>query len=639
MRIESPVGCTSPTGDPAEEKTACDGSASLFTNILDCFRVLLSGSLTEDAVTCEAPAAAGKPPDRSQITPAEASPSPAMTETAATRLNGVRPDDSTPCKNRGEGSEACAGPVPTAPAGASFHWAVPESVGTGQPAHGTSDPAPRQTGARGHEVFAAAVAGMPTGFPQQAEVSVVALDQQGCVPVVETVTPKGDIEEGEGSPASADTASGLGLTPRSGGQGYEVTNPQESTPVAGQTQQSVPVQATAAALMIDGTVFLPDNPSRTDGSTPVLSPFSAHSPLVTPVNKGTETQVNALAASVTPWMPQRSGNAARASTSEPGGQTADIEAAPEPTSVPDGSIAYTRATRMGEGTGPSVDASSEEHLTGPQFLAQKLPEKVLSTISGQPTAGHEAGNRAESRPDTTVFRVDANLPSQAESATRPAGALRNATPVDAATLAVEAEKVLAGRGRPRTIVEGGAREDSAVNSLSAVARDAQISLQATAGVKDVRAPAFVFEVAERISAVVAGGHGEVTIQLKPDQFGRMNIVAESCAGGILARITTESASLKQYLESNLPALQQALQDQGLKVERIDVMLQEGLSQQQTLNQWQHNFGHAPGGHDSGKNARLAAPAQARPAEPANEITLDAVILGALHPHSTFHTVA
>jgi len=69
------------------------------------------------------------------------------------------------------------------------------------------------------------------------------------------------------------------------------------------------------------------------------------------------------------------------------------------------------------------------------------------------------------------------------------------------------------------------------------------------------------------------------------------------------------------------------------------MVQEGLSQHQSASQWQQSFGHAPGGHEGGRNARFAAPALDEPAEPANEITLDAAILGALYPHSTFHTVA
>jgi flagellar hook-length control protein FliK len=172
-----------------------------------------------------------------------------------------------------------------------------------------------------------------------------------------------------------------------------------------------------------------------------------------------------------------------------------------------------------------------------------------------------------------------------------------------------------------------------------MARDAQIAPQSGSGVKDLKAPAFVFEVAERISAVVTGVRGEVTIQLKPDQFGRMNIVAESGASGILARITTESASLKQYLESNLPVLQQALHDQGFRVERIDVLVQEGLSQQQSPNQWQHSFGHAPGGHDSERSPRFTPSDAVQPGDAASEITLDATVMGALHPNSTFHTIA
>jgi len=63
---------------------------------------------------------------------------------------------------------------------------------------------------------------------------------------------------------------------------------------------------------------------------------------------------------------------------------------------------------------------------------------------------------------------------------------------------------------------------------------------------------FVFEVAERISMVVAGNRNEVTIQLRPENLGRMKVVAESGTAGLIARITTELGSVKQLLENSLP---------------------------------------------------------------------------------------
>jgi hypothetical protein len=638
MRIESAVGCPTSAGESAEDKTVRDGSTGLFTNILDCFRVLLSGSLSEDAATCETPAATGKPADRSQIVRADTSIFPVMHESSATRPNTDSADELTLRKNCRELPATCPGPAPTVPIGVTFNLAAPEFAETGQPSPGTQDGSARPAGAIGEEVLTAAAARMPSGFAQQAETLISFLNRQDGVSVDDTAASRSEIEAGEESTTSADSAADLNLKPESPGQCREVANPPIPTPAASQAAPAVMAQATATVLMMGMNLGQPDQSSVNTDDTPVPSSFSVHSAPGMPWTRGTETQSGFAAASVTSWMPPRSGNAAKGDMGHAVGSTVKGEAEPETTALPEGSSAYSRVIRVDDGTVQAADASVEARLAGSNSPAQKLPDKALSPNSGQPTDRQEVDNRAEARRDSADFRAEAHLQSQAESTTRPAGAFKAAA-VDPATPAVDSEKISAGRSRLRAVVEGGAREDSTMSSLSGVARDAQSSSQATAGVRDVKAPAFVFEVAERISTVVAGNRGEVTIQLKPDQFGRMNIVAESGASGILARITTESASLKQYLESNLPVLQQALQDQGLKVERIDVLVQEGLLQQQSANQWQQNLGHSSGGHDTDGNARSATTAPTRPAEPAHEITLDAIILGALHPNSTFHTIA
>ena len=640
MRIESPVGCPTAAGEPAEEKAARDGAGGLFTNIMDCFRVLLSGSASGDGAECgQMPAAAGKPSDRGQGGQADASLLPTLPEMAATRLAGARADEPVSPKGRAEVLETSAGRVPLASAGASFQLVVPELVANGQAGSGTVDPAVRQTNAKGREAFTINVSGSPVDASQQPGIPGFAMDLQDSMPGGEAVTRDNAAEGVEDPDASAAGTSGPGFDSRNGEQGYEVANPQVSLSASIQTQLAVAVQATAPALMMGAQVVQADGSSSSVANTQVPSSFSAPSTPGVPRNEGVEPKVTFPAVSSTPWMPRRVGNAMRTDLGQGRGGALRHEAAPEATAAPDGSSAYTKATRTADGIGPDADPNIEGLLAGSQSMVQRLPDKVLSAAPGQPANRQESSSHADSRPGIPEAKADDRLPSQTDAAARPAGASKTGAAVDAAALAMESEKVLAGRGRLRTINEGGALEGSAISSPSGLARDAQGSPQAATAVKDAKAPAFMFEVAERISSVVAGARGEVTIQLKPDQFGRRNIVAESGASGILARITTESASLKLYLESNLPALQQALQEQGLRVERIDVMVQEGLSQHQSASQWQQSFGHAPGGHEGGRNARFAAPALDEPAEPANEITLDAAILGALHPHSTFHTVA
>ncbi len=138
--------------------------------------------------------------------------------------------------------------------------------------------------------------------------------------------------------------------------------------------------------------------------------------------------------------------------------------------------------------------------------------------------------------------------------------------------------------------------------------------------------------------VVAGNRSEVTVQLKPDHLGRMKVIAESTTAGLVVRIATESPAAKQLLESNLPGLQHALQDQGLKIERIDILVQERSDPWPSAGHRQQQLGHRSGTEDGtgqgayteGREASIAAPV---------EIPVDPVALAAMHPNSTFHTVA
>lgn len=636
MRIESPVGCPTSAGDPAAEKAVPDGSAGLFTSILDCFRALASCPASANDAARETPAAAGKTVDRDQTGPDETSSFPAMRDAAAPRLDGIRVDDSRLRPGLQESSGICADPDMAASAGAPFNLAMPGLNGNGQLTPAISDTAARQTGGKSLEPLPATKAGMPAVL-QQADMHEPGFDIRAGFRFDLSISQESD--DGHGEDESSTVAGPLAppFDSANAENDHGAASPRASTTAAGGTAQPSALQA-AAALVIDACFLRADSPLASDGKSPVLSPVSARSASGTLLNGGTEPMPNSPAASATAWMPLSSVSATKANTSQPGSRTAKSAMTPQPTAPMQDVGGYTKLNGLPDGEGPNVVANVDGHQTGASLLVQKLADKALSPTPGQQADRQATGGQVDSRPSAADPGAEAHPQSQTGS-DRLSGPPKAAAGVDSAALAAELERVSAGPGRLRTTFEGSAREASAGSYLSGTARDAQTAPQPASGVKDLKAPAFVFEVAERISAVVTGARGEVTIQLKPDQFGRMNIVAESGASGIVARITTESASLKQYLESNLPVLQQALHDQGLRVERIDVQVQEGLSQQQSPNQWQHGFGHAPGGHDSERSPRITPSAAVQPGDAASEITLDAAVMGALHPNSTFHTIA
>jgi hypothetical protein len=149
---------------------------------------------------------------------------------------------------------------------------------------------------------------------------------------------------------------------------------------------------------------------------------------------------------------------------------------------------------------------------------------------------------------------------------------------------------------------------------------------------------FVYQLAERIQSQLRAGEGEVRIRLKPENLGNLEIKAEAGADGIVAKIATESSTVKQYLESNLHTLQQSLQEQGLKVNRIDVVFQEALDPRNSSNQQQQS-GHPGNGQTAPDSGNFTGRSRSASSFPDGEIIVDPWIATALGPNSTFHTVA
>ncbi|HYK88136.1 MAG TPA: flagellar hook-length control protein FliK [Acidobacteriota bacterium] len=162
-------------------------------------------------------------------------------------------------------------------------------------------------------------------------------------------------------------------------------------------------------------------------------------------------------------------------------------------------------------------------------------------------------------------------------------------------------------------------------------------LQVPAEVPGARHSEFFLQVAEKFQILVRNGSGEIRVQLKPENLGRLEINAEAGAHGVIARIATESESVKSYLEGNLSQLQQSFQDQGLKVERIDVMVQQGFDARNPGAQQHHTGQNGEGGGPASSFVSSSAALSSRGVQ--DEIQVDPLMLMYLRPNSTFHTTA
>jgi flagellar hook-length control protein FliK len=102
----------------------------------------------------------------------------------------------------------------------------------------------------------------------------------------------------------------------------------------------------------------------------------------------------------------------------------------------------------------------------------------------------------------------------------------------------------------------------------------------------------------------------------------------------VARIITESDRVKNYLENNLQILQQSLQEQGLRIDRIQVTVQDGYDPQSFSGQTSQ-FGHAGSGQFDNEHQR---PSES-PAGQTEEAAADPLNLVAPDSGLRFHTVA
>jgi flagellar hook-length control protein FliK len=147
---------------------------------------------------------------------------------------------------------------------------------------------------------------------------------------------------------------------------------------------------------------------------------------------------------------------------------------------------------------------------------------------------------------------------------------------------------------------------------------------------------FIEQLAERIQVQVRDGKGEIRIQLKPDSLGHLEIRAESTVNGVVARIMAESGTVKNYLESNMHLLQQSLQDQGLRIDRIQVSVQDN-SGSQSSSGYAAESGHSGSGNQgrSGSRSRSGEVSSAGQ----EELPVDPRTWAALNPNVRFHTIA
>jgi flagellar hook-length control protein FliK len=303
-----------------------------------------------------------------------------------------------------------------------------------------------------------------------------------------------------------------------------------------------------------------------------------------------------------------------------------------PAGIPfDALISQTKFSEPSAGTTPQLKLNATVEKIG-MAGNPGIPQDVNTNIENSPAAGsiHKAQDTVVAALENMSFgesRTDQDAPHNAPSPAmvvqgKPENAQQNSGKTSA--MAPEnAQAFFSVSQHPNTF--RGEGSNNIIGSGSAPVTTAQPQ-------------EFVLQVAQRIQFQIRDGKETVRIQLKPDSLGRIEIRAETMGNGVIARIATESNSVKNYLENNMSILQQTLQDQGLKVDRIHIVVQDGLGFS-SFSGYGAQFGHAGSGNTSDESQGSAELSGSMMADPLEEISLDPMTWDSLNPNIHFHTVA
>jgi flagellar hook-length control protein FliK len=135
------------------------------------------------------------------------------------------------------------------------------------------------------------------------------------------------------------------------------------------------------------------------------------------------------------------------------------------------------------------------------------------------------------------------------------------------------------------------------------------------------------QVSRQIVRLRTAGENEITLQLKPPHLGRMKLNVEHTSGGIKVGIVVESATAKEMLLSHTNELKAALGDQGLRLDKIDVGIQNDFGR--SMAQADRDFSRS-GGQSGRQNDRDVLDSHLTPEELVRPETIRNVEAGRLN---------
>ncbi len=341
----------------------------------------------------------------------------------------------------------------------------------------------------------------------------------------------------------------------------------------GTTTAGTPAAVTATASQSGVQVVSGDRQQarRTGGAAATADPAAA--PIVNSSSSTTATAMRAGDAMLTAAPAnagERSSAAASAGLERPVRASAPVSPFAELSGTAIQNL-YRGGSRTGSESqaesGSGRDGAKQEARTahGPQITL--LDRRTVAT-SGTTTAAETPVMVLAARPETV--RVAAANPATTTAVNSVAG-----TAATGSGIAVKA----AAAGKPAATAKNAGGDNAGAGAGTAPTGGST----AAAAADKAAAPAVVNrtefvqqlqEMARTVNVTLTEGKTEVSMQLRPDELGRVDLKLEVSGDTLNARVVTETAAAKAAIEEHLPELLEQFAAQGLEVGAFSVEVRQ-----------------------------------------------------------------
>jgi hypothetical protein len=125
--------------------------------------------------------------------------------------------------------------------------------------------------------------------------------------------------------------------------------------------------------------------------------------------------------------------------------------------------------------------------------------------------------------------------------------------------------------------------------IGGAGRSETASTQSQTLVSGTKLPGYVLnQVGSQILKARLNNENEVTLQLKPPHLGRIFMTIENQMDGLKVSVITEQQAAREMLQSHMHELRSLLNEQGLRLEKLDVELSQNFEQTMTSARQGHN---------------------------------------------------